>query len=579
MAFKTERLSSSNDISVVGCMISNCRGQFAVLPVHKGGMSNYVTRSGSGEYDGGDRVIGFTCGYEIDGDLLFTVGWGDGFAVRRLNNDGTLTKIYQDTYFLYRDTSATYNHLQSIAIDKVNKKGVVMTYNVEGYTTFDYSGCVNGGTTFVKNARPTHSNPDFFIGSQDTGNGYVNRVGTSYSGGLCAAGAWIYAGDYDAHHYKKVMRRNIHTNTEERLDATSSSVIKSGSAAMDRNGYRYYINYDEVNDRIFYMPYYNGSFNLVLDASTSTPELVWCDVADAGKGDDAQEPGIFIPDPHNEPNIVCVGSGNQLLKLNITPCMTGGAPTVLKTVSFSSNWVNNIEYPINFRFGTKYHKTTGTPMDKSPGYPEHCPTVSDRGWATVRGFVDFDNEQTATVLRHDNAVEDTTTGGRGRSYRDDYGVPMVLMSSANGTKYWIQMGYGNDGHSFTIWNEDDNPNELIGDWELVHGTFTLDNSANVDMVHIQNSQYFSIPANCTLTVYVSNNNGASWETYDRTSEDAHVFTSTGTQLRVKFTATGRPDRSPYYIGNKGYLSVSYGSMHDAAKNSNIKFKITRKRLR
>jgi len=156
---------------------------------------------------------------------------------------------------------------------------------------------------------------------------------------------------------------------------------------------------------------------------------------------------------------------------------------------------------------------------------------------------------------------------------------MVLMSSANGSKYWIQMGYGGDGHAFTIWDENVKPNELIGDWELVHGTFTLENSANVDMVHVGNAQSFKVPANCTLTVYVSNNNGSTWETYDRTSDNAHVFSSTGTQLRVKFTATGRPDRSPYYVGNKGYLNVSYGSMHDAAKNSNIKFKITRKRLK
>ena len=121
MAFKTEVLSSTNDISVVGCMITNCRGQFAVLPVYKGGMSNYKIRSGSGDYDGGDRVIGFTTGYEIDGDLLFTVGWGDGFAVRRLNNDGTMTRLYYESQFLYRDTSSTDNHLQSVAIDKINK--------------------------------------------------------------------------------------------------------------------------------------------------------------------------------------------------------------------------------------------------------------------------------------------------------------------------------------------------------------------------------------------------------------------------------------------------------------------------
>ena len=579
MAFKTVRLTKDNDISTTGCMITHCRGQFGILPVHKGGMSNYKSKSGSGDYDGGDRVIGFTSGYEIDGDLLFTVGWGDGFAVRRLNNDGTLTRIYWENQFLYRDTSSTYNHLQSVAIDKVNKLGVVMTYNVEGYTTFDYSGCTNGGTTFVKDSRPSHSNPDSFIGSQDHSNGYVNRVGTSYEGGLCAAGEWIYAGDHDAHHYKKVMRRNLNTGVEERIDATSSSNIKSGSAAMDRSGYRYTIFYDEINDRIFYMPHYNGSFNLVLDASTSTPELVWCDVADAGQGDDAYEKGLFIPDPVNEPNIVCVGGSTRLLKLNITPCMSGNAPTVIKTVELYNQWINNLEFPINFRFGTKYQKTSGTPMDKSPGYPDHCPTHADRGWATIRGFVDWDNQQTATVLRHDGAVEDTTTGGRGRSLRLDYGTPMVLMSSANGTKYWIQMGYGLDGHSFAIWDEDDDPNELIGNWELVHGTFTLDNSANVDMVHIGNADLFKVPANCTLTVYVSNNNGSTWETYDRTSDEAHTFSTTGTQLRVKIVAGGRPDRAPYYIGNRGPLTVSYGSMHDAAKNSNIKFKITRKRLR
>jgi hypothetical protein len=95
-----------------------------------------------------------------------------------------MTRLFYDSHFLWRDTTSTYNHLQSVAIDKINKKGVVMTYNVEGYTTFDYSGLLNGGTTFVKDPRPTHSTPDAFIGSQDTGGGYVNRVGTSYHGAL-----------------------------------------------------------------------------------------------------------------------------------------------------------------------------------------------------------------------------------------------------------------------------------------------------------------------------------------------------------------------------------------------------------
>jgi len=289
MAIKTVLLSRDNDLSLTGCLLTNVRGQYGILPVTKGGMSNYSTRSSSGDYDGGDRVIGFVNGYEIDGDLLFTVGWGDGFAVRRLNNNGTMTRLYYESQFLYRDTTSTYNHLQSVAIDTVNKKGVVMTYNVDGYTTFDYSGLLNGGTTFVKDARPTHSNPDTFIGSQDTGGGYIRRVGNSYTGGLAAAGQWIYAGEHNARHYKKVMRRNLETGTEERLIATASADMKSGTAAMDRSGYRHTLHYDEVNDRMYYMSHYNGNFNLILDASTSTPELVWCDVADAGEGDDSYE--------------------------------------------------------------------------------------------------------------------------------------------------------------------------------------------------------------------------------------------------------------------------------------------------
>ena len=236
--YKTVNLERADIQSIVGCAMNDYSGQVAIVPVTKRGMSNVTTSSGSGDYDGGDRSIGYCTSYEVDGDLLFSVGWGDGFAVRRLNNDGTMTRLFYDSNFLWRDTSSTYNHMQSIAISKDSQKGVVMTYNVDGYTTFDYSGLVNGGTTFVKDARPTHSNPQIFIGSQDTGGGYVSSTGLYYTGALTAAGDWIYASEYDARHYKRVMRRNISTGVEERLwmDATSGNIMYPGSAAIDRNG-------------------------------------------------------------------------------------------------------------------------------------------------------------------------------------------------------------------------------------------------------------------------------------------------------------------------------------------------------
>ena len=153
------------------------------------------------------------------------------------------------------------------------------------------------------------------------------------------------------------------------------------------------------------------------------------------------------------------------------------------------------------------------------------------------------------------------------------------MSSANGTKYWVKMGYGADGHRFIIYEESDDPYELIGSWNVEFGTYTLANSATVDECFISNVDLFTIPSNCTLTVYVSNNNGSSWETLDTASTDAHRFQTTGTQLRVKIIAAGHPNKSPYFMGTTGKLQVHYKSLHDAAKNSNIKHKITRKRLR
>ena len=91
--FKHQQLARANIISIVGAGQNEHTGQYAIGPVTKGGLSNPTVRSGAGEYDGGDRVIGWPNGYEIDGDLLFTAGWGDGFAVRRLNNDGTMSKF------------------------------------------------------------------------------------------------------------------------------------------------------------------------------------------------------------------------------------------------------------------------------------------------------------------------------------------------------------------------------------------------------------------------------------------------------------------------------------------------------
>lgn len=577
MAFKTEKLERGDIISIVGAAQNEHLGQNGIMPVTKGGYSNTIINSSGGEYDGGDRIIAFPNGLEVDGDLLFTVGWGDGFAVRRLNNDGSMTRLFYDGNFLYRDTTSTYNHMNNVAISTTQQKGVVMSYNVDGYTTFDYSGLMNGGTTFVKDARPTHSNPQRFIGGAGSSGLNISSAGLYYTSGLVAAGDWIYVGEYDARHYRRCLRRSMADGTEEVLGSADGTADKlSGSGTVDRNGYRHTLFYDEVNDRVFYFSYYNSNFQVVLDASTSTPELLWCDVGDAGYGDDGYEMGLHIDDPTNAPNRMWIGGSNRILDLDITPCLTGGDPTIHNQILLSSP---NIAFDVLFRFGSKYQKTSGLPMDKDPSYPTYIRTFADRDKNMCGGWIDRENLLTPGTIRYENTTEDTATGGRGRTCRYSYGGHHVLMASANGTKYWVQTGYSYDGHRFKTYAESTYPKRLVGNWEIIYGTYTLANSANIDAAFISNVDLIETPSGTSISVYVSNDNGTTWETYNISATVAHIFSSTGTQLRVKISASGQPDKAPYYLGFEGPLSVHYKSMHDAAKDSNIKFKISRKKLR
>ena len=57
--FKSDELSRSKIKSIVGAGMNEYGGQYAVLPLFKGGYSNALVNSGSGDYDGGDRQIGF----------------------------------------------------------------------------------------------------------------------------------------------------------------------------------------------------------------------------------------------------------------------------------------------------------------------------------------------------------------------------------------------------------------------------------------------------------------------------------------------------------------------------------------
>jgi len=567
---KVEAINRSDIISIVGAVYGEWGGQQALIPAWKRGMSNVTTNSGSGDYDGGDRVIGQGA-FGVDGDLLLTTGWGDGFAIRRLNNDGSMTKLYHDNNALYRDTSSTYNHINSMAYHTGSSQVCLTTHNVNGYSMIDYSDIKDTSTTTnnVVNNRPS-SQYVFSNGAN------IDRSGLYYATGTVTAGDWLYILDYDATHYKKYPRRHWTNGTEELLDGstTSSGDVYSGGAAVDRNGYRGYLAYDEVNDRVFYNVYYNANFTVIDDASTANPKIIWCDLGDAGVGDDGYEQGLFVPDPTNYPNKIIIGGSSRFVYVDITPCLSGNAPTITDTI-----YVDSASYgfqpSVLVRAGTRTQSITNEYCDKMPGYPWFVPTASDRGRNMLDGWLDFDNNRIVGLYRHDSTTEDTTTGGRGRSYRSDYSNPIFRMQSANGTKWWVKTGYGYDGHSFKVWS-DTYGNDLIGNWSCEFGTYQLDNtSTNINFVHVGTHDHF-VTGGHSLTIYVSNNNGSTWEQY--TADSVHTFSSSGTQLRVKYVATGGPDKAPYKM-SFDRDQVTFGALYTGLSTADIPTKIVRRKIR
>lgn len=556
----TEQLTRSNIISIVGAIANDWGGQRCIVPQFTRGASNAVTWSGSGDYDGGDRVIGFLA-YDVHGDLLITAGWGDGAAIRRLNNDGSMTRLWYQNNPLYRDSTLTYTNINSMAIHKGTSQLALATHNVNGYSMIDYSDITAGGTTVVNNRPPTR-----YIFSNGAN---IDRAGHSYNNGLATAGDWLYILDYSATHYKKFPRRNWVSGTEELLDATTDKY--AGSATMDRNGYRGQLEYDEVNDRIYYNFFYNGNFAVILDASTSSPKVLWCDLGDAGQGDDGYEMGLYVEDPVNNPNDIWIGGSSRLLHCDITPCFTGGTAIIIDRV-----WTENAsdvpnQYTVQFRLGTKNQSNIGTEYLDKFGY---IPVHADRGRAMLSGWIDTDHNNIVALYRHDNTTEDTTSNGRGRSVRINYAQPLFRMRSANGTPYLVQLGYDYDGHGFRVWNDSVGAG-LVGNWSIEYGTYTT-TASNIDFVNLATDRHY-VPGGTSLTLYVSNNNGSTWEVYNEGSSGVHMFNSSGTQLRVKYIAIGTSTKAPYKL-SAVYDSVTYGTLYEAVKNPAVKMKVTRKRL-
>ena len=102
-----------------------------------------------------------------------------------------------------------------------------------------------------------------------------------------------------------------------------------------------------------------------------------------------------------------------------------------------------------------------------------------------------------------------------------------------------------------------------------------DTSQNIDFVHIATHDHF-VTGGHSLSMVVSNNNGTTYESY--TANSVHTFSSSGTQLKVKYIATGGPDKAPYKMSfDKD--QVTYGILYTGLTTSDIPTKIVRRKIR
>lgn len=555
---KFTELEREDIITITGAVANAYEEQRAIVPAWKRGMSNYTGYLNLGN----DDCIGFPHAYGVHDDLIIHASWVSGLGIFKINNDGSFTKIYGNS-----DPSGAYgdSNNQSLVIHRPSKKFVIMSYDNDGYSIWNYNPCFSGNDPVLLESGSTF---------MSAGGSSVADVGSAYFSGLSIAGDWVYGVDENATHYKAILRRDITDGTVEKIDFTTQK--RSGSATIDRNGYRGTLFYDEENDRMFYCTFYNANMTVIYDASTSSPLAVWVDLGNAGLGDDAYEQGIFIPDPVNAPNVLIVGCNSRHAKIDMTRCLTGTEAPVVLGQFYTEDGGNGSRFGNYFRAGVQSQIITTRHTERNPSFPNFCPTSPDRGRNMLDGWLDQDNYKIVGVYRHDNTTEDTTTGGRGRSYRSSYGCPIFRVQSANGTFWWIKLGYDYDGHKYYSWSNSIG-NGLIGNWEIVYGTYTLDNNASIGFVHLETIGH-QVPSGCGLSYYVSNNNGSTWETYNASSDGYHMFNSSGTQLRVKYIATGQSDKAPYKMSSS-YDVVSYGGLYESVKDATIPYKVSRVKIR
>ena len=475
-----------------------------------------------------------TDSFETDGDLLISVGYNDGFAIRKIADDGSMSIIYSDS------SPAGGSGCDNFAISKTHKKVFVGQYNRNGVEVYDYSGCVPTGNTVIKEGVYTTSNSNL----------PCNMVGDGHANGFNLAGDYLYMANY------------VTTATMNRWDFVNDLDESLTVTNKVSDGYRGKVFYHEDSDKILTTWIYNGELWVTVSASTSGAECYHVNIGVIQNSNDIRSPYTAIVMNENYNHVLQSVNYGAIALLDITTPLSGTSPdpTIIKKNDASYNRTN-INYPYKFSQKNYFsrHPIFGSDLITISSYADSYYNI---GWYDQENYMPVGppyryirNIETGS---YEYDVEDSNNTQMKMTYSS--GVALPITSSGTSQTYFTTAGYGGSGgYEWRTWEANSSGYTFFDSGQTIFGNFVLDDNSNVRAIKVDvplDNVY--VLSDTSIECFVSNDNGSSWEAYTYSGtgmDDLHIFNSSGNIALLKFEFTGKPYKSPH-ISGMNYITVA-----------------------
>ena len=479
---------------------------------------------------------------KVDGNLICTIGHGDGISIRRINDDGSITSVYANN-----TPKNSYAYYHTCAVDKVRDHFYFGNYVYADLGRVDYSD-----TSSI-------SLETLSVAGNDLP---CSQYGYSWTNGAEVAGDYLYLVPDDAV-----------TSVAQRWLIPSESAENLYVVNRTYDGIRGHVYYDEANDRV-QMQFRQDGMHWIITHPTATSSDAFEPTASAYQirvdsflgGNDAYIQG-FIPDNDNPNHAYLTSYYGRWGFADIEACLSGSTnqPTNIRKGirgGTTNRWLPFILYLEGMMIIP--HPTFGSEMPLFRDYAGYG--GNSIGWLDTENLLPVIPSVTGVygMAKKGTTLTETVRPSNALDLgRPTLPRPYSKVRASGGTEYWVISGYGGDHAGQIItYAAADFPNflELHTNGNIVFGTFEFNSGRDITSIQICNiREGVFIPSDTGFKCYVSNNEGATWEAYGWRNENPHSFASTGNKAQVKFSFRGNGKRGSYIFTLRALMVVIRGT--------------------